>query len=356
MMHSSQLQKLPPKTLKRWKPKTPFLKISGLQLFPMLICIVSLYAGVVYLLGQLGFALYSGSCEKEVVPKGADKFMIDARFEANFTFGIVRTIDLAWDMVIGQGGRYLHGYILARYVANDVLVWTMERAAVPYHYYVSLSFTTVSWETIWSISKLISRRRDCRTVLSAIALLYTVIYLLVFPTLWSAATGYVTPSEHAYRMPDSAQVTLDSEGLTLCYVVIDQRMNWTNPHVELGPSFIDIDKWARDQKTSDDDAKTYQDYPEQPNGTNGKPEVRLEIPPAPLSKPQTIGVVGGGFELLFSPRMTKQNEGRLNLARSQQIIPWQYLNTPQGFQNIASCQFYQFHVYRYNALMIKARF
>jgi len=158
-------------------------------------------------------------------------------------FGTARGIDLIWDVIVGQGGRFLHAYLFARFVASDVLVWTMERSAVPYHYYAALSFSTVSWPTLWSIVRVCAKKRGLRTIFGAVALFWTVAYLIAFPTIWSAATGYVNPSRRVYGMPDGSFISLDSTDLALCYSIQDERMGWTKPHVEIGPTLVDIDSY-----------------------------------------------------------------------------------------------------------------
>ena len=51
-------------------------------------------------------------------------------------------------------------------------------------------------------------------------------------------------------MPDNSLVTMDSKELRLCYVVKDDRMGWNENHVEIGPSFLVIDKEIRNSSNN----------------------------------------------------------------------------------------------------------
>lgn len=169
-------------------------------------------------------------------------FIIDIRFGGSFTFAQAKMIDVAWDMLVGQGGRFLHGWVLYRYVAAATLTHMMEYATVPYRFYTNLTFSTVTWEALIALAKALRSLPGSRVKWSALWLIFAVIYTLAYPTIWSAATGYLKPTTTVYRVPDDSLVSLDSESLSVCWSVTnDSRFtNQTGGHIELGPR---LDLW-----------------------------------------------------------------------------------------------------------------
>ena len=127
---------------------------------PIVIC----YGVFEYLyLATVRLSLLDGFCDKASVSASAQRFIIDVRFGGSYTYTQAKLIDVAWDLLVGQGGRLLHAWLLCRYVVSDALVWTMERSAVPYHYYINLSFSTVSLWSLWSLLRALGRRAGWRT-------------------------------------------------------------------------------------------------------------------------------------------------------------------------------------------------
>lgn len=162
--------------------------------------------------------------------------MIDVLFGGGFSFAQAKLIDVLWDLIIGQGGRFLHGWLLYHYIVSDALVWTMEHSVVPYHYYTSLSFSTVSLSSLWSLGKMLARRRGWRTIMSALWIIFAITHVVAFATVWSAATGYLSPSTRQYLMPDQSLVPLDSEHLAMCWVLEDgSRLGLDDAYIEMGP-------------------------------------------------------------------------------------------------------------------------
>ena len=180
-------------------------------------------------------------CDKQAASWVEQPFLIDIRLGASFTFGQAKIIDLVWDLTFGQGGRFFHGWLLYHHVIADALVWTMERSAVPYHYYINLSFSTVSFTSLGSLLRIIFSRQGFRIAVSSIFMIFVILYALAFPTLWGAATGYVSPTVRSYRMPDHSFVSLDSELMSLCWSLKDERLGFEHEHIEMGPTFDKID-------------------------------------------------------------------------------------------------------------------
>lgn len=173
-------------------------------------------------------------CGGYSVPSVERVFYVNLQFAKNLSFSQAKLLDLAWDTLVGQGGRFLHGWILYHVLASAI-GHMMEYSAVPYEFQLSTLFSTVSLEALWSSMLLVSKKQPRRMTCSAVWLSLAILYALSFPSLWSAATGYLQPSAVAYKMPDSSYATKDSDALNLCWSVDGSRLNGTLPDVVLGP-------------------------------------------------------------------------------------------------------------------------
>ncbi|KAH6960010.1 hypothetical protein BKA56DRAFT_600191 [Ilyonectria sp. MPI-CAGE-AT-0026] len=206
-------------------------------------CVVSILA-IMY-----GVLVYGGSgrdlgfedlCESEMASDIEKAFIIDIRIARGLNFAQAKLIDLLWDIIIGQGGRALHAWILYRYVVPDTLSRIMEVSAVPYRYYTNLTFSTVSLFSLWELCKMIFRCPQWRTVLSTVWLLLAIFYALASGPFWGAVTGYIAPSTRMYYLDDGTLAALDSPELSMCWVLDGERLGWDSDHIELGPTLHEI--------------------------------------------------------------------------------------------------------------------
>ncbi|KAI8631746.1 hypothetical protein F5Y19DRAFT_493605 [Xylariaceae sp. FL1651] len=166
-------------------------------------------------------------------------FALDLAF-GNFTFTQAKIIDVVWDTVIGQGGRFLHGWILYRCIIYPLLVLALETSTVTYAYYTTLAFSNASVETLWQLIKTFPFIRSLSVFLCTILLIYTLGYTLFFSVIWSTATGYLSLSHKLYAMPDGEIVPLNTEDLSLCWVLEPGRLELPDAHIEIGPNFSAI--------------------------------------------------------------------------------------------------------------------
>lgn len=173
-------------------------------------------------------------CGSYSVPSVERSFYINLQIVKNLSFTRAKLLDLGWDTIIGQGGKFLHGWVLYR-VAASQLAWMMEYTSVPYQFQLDLLFSTVSLSALWSTIRFLGVKRPARTAFSAVWFLLSISYILSFSSIWSAATGYLNPSMPAYRMPDQTYVTINSTSLRLCLTVDTERLNDTVPAIIKGP-------------------------------------------------------------------------------------------------------------------------
>ncbi|KAK7912244.1 hypothetical protein PG985_014725 [Apiospora marii] len=183
--------------------------------------------------------VFDFSCNDGADDPIEQKFALDLTF-GSFTFSQAKTIDIVWDTVIGQGGRMLHGWILYRYVLHPFLVVLMEQFTVTPDFYISLSFSRSSIETLWTMLVYMFRRESITVFLCTWLVIYALGYTLLFSVIWAAATGYVSVSQNFYPMPDGEVVRLNSQNLSLCWVLDGARFGLKEPLVELGPDFANV--------------------------------------------------------------------------------------------------------------------
>lgn len=116
-----------------------------------------------------------------------------------FTFTQVKVIDVAWDVIVGRGGQLLLGWINYR-VFNEWLIYHMEMHFTSYKLYAAVAFETTTMGTLGVLAKEFlafgkrTRRRFFRW-LAMLSMLLSTLYVLSFPTLMGAMTGYITTYE-----------------------------------------------------------------------------------------------------------------------------------------------------------------
>ena len=148
-------------------------------------------------------------------------FGINIRLGGTLTYEQAKGIDVAWDLVLGQGGRVLQAYLLYR-VALDALTYLMERSAVPFHLYanVSLSWPN-SWDGFWSIARVVFRKHRWQSALVIAWLLLSTTHVFGFVLLWESATGYINPSSQYYQLNNGALISHTSRNLVDCIYSAD---------------------------------------------------------------------------------------------------------------------------------------
>lgn len=147
-------------------------------------------------------------------------FTINFRTPSRLTFAEAKTIDVIWDLVVGQGGRFFLGWISYK-VFMDGLVRVMEKSAVSYELYASMAFEPMCVMSIWSSLKALFMIKGWRSKVFLAWFSISTLYVLAFSTLISAGSGYVTPSTAGFTMTDGSFVTASSDSLTRCFDLTD---------------------------------------------------------------------------------------------------------------------------------------
>ncbi|KAF2250987.1 hypothetical protein BU26DRAFT_562948 [Trematosphaeria pertusa] len=178
-----------------------FLVISSLPfaLAPIIVLATAAEeASVGYILGR---NCYPNGLWKEA--SGATWRIMDSSyfFTPNLSFGAmtftqVKVIDIAWDLCVGRGGQLLLAWVNYR-VLNEWLLYHMEMHLTSYKMYTAVAFETTTLSTLGVLGKEFlafgqkSWKRFFRW-LAVLCMLLATLYVLAFPTLMAAMTGYIT--------------------------------------------------------------------------------------------------------------------------------------------------------------------
>jgi hypothetical protein len=186
---------------------------------------------------------------RDCYPNGLWKEAADATWEImdstyfftpNLSFGAmtftqVKVIDIAWDLLIGRGGQMLLAWVNYR-VLNEWLVYHMEMHLTSYKMYVALAFETTTMSTLGVLAKEFiafgkpSWKRLFRW-LAMFCMCFSTLYVLSFPTLMGAMTGYITTYESYVEDVNRNLIEWGKVG-EVVYVIEDaKRLGYENPLV-----------------------------------------------------------------------------------------------------------------------------
>jgi hypothetical protein len=117
----------------------------------------------------------------------------------NMTFTQVKVIDIAWDLIIGRGGQMCLAWVNWT-VFSEWLVYHVERYKTSYKMFASVTLQTTSLTTLGVLAKeflCFGERNWGRFFrwLAMFCMLISTLYVLAFPTLMAAMTGYITTYE-----------------------------------------------------------------------------------------------------------------------------------------------------------------
>jgi hypothetical protein len=155
-------------------------------------------------------------------------------FTPNLSFGAmtftqVKVIDIAWDLIIGRGGQLLLAWANYR-VFNEWLVYHMEMHHTSYKLYAAVAFETTTMGTLGVLGKEFlafgagTWKRLFRW-LAILSMLLSTFYVISFPTLMAAMTGYI--ATYKPYVEDSDQNLLEwSQAKQVAYIINDaHRLN-----------------------------------------------------------------------------------------------------------------------------------
>ncbi|KAL1599913.1 hypothetical protein SLS60_007718 [Paraconiothyrium brasiliense] len=147
-------------------------------------------------------------------------FVLDWTF-GQFTFARVKTIDVAWDILVGRGVQMIFWAISYR-VFSDALLRLIERHPASFQTFKSISLEGPGLGSSWILLKQLFRNRSRRTWFLFFYLLLASLYVLSIPPLLGAMTGY--------------------DGTTIAWVSIGDADNII-PSSQLHPSYAIYGTW-----------------------------------------------------------------------------------------------------------------
>lgn len=155
----------------------------------------------------------------------------------SMTFTAAKVIDISWDLLIGRGGQMLLAWVNYR-VFNEWILYHMEMHLTSYKMYTAVAFQTTSLSTLGVLAKewLAFGENNWRRFfrwLTLLCMMLSTLYVLSFPTLMGALTGYITTYE-AYIEDTSSNLIKFSEFSPVKWIVWDAERvvgNYTKPLV-----------------------------------------------------------------------------------------------------------------------------
>ena len=261
LLDSSESNPLPRKTLQTQSLKPLLIRILGGGLIAsILIAALSFFVYTSYCstgknvqFNPGPLTSYDGSCESYTADDSQKVFIIDSTLASDLTYAGARGVDIAWDLVVCQGGRILHAWVFCVFIAPAVITRLLERSTVPYWALINLSFSASSLKALWSTLKLMLQRP--RQLPTIIWLFLAIGYCLLFPTVWGAVTGYYQPSAPMWQMPDGSFVNASSGLLRQCWVFDDPRLPELGRQVVVGNTFSSLENsWMSGMEVPTDPA------------------------------------------------------------------------------------------------------
>lgn len=190
----------------------------------------------------------------------------------HFNFAEAKAIDIGWDLVVGRGGQLLIT-LMVYPVVRESLLLCLERTEVPLDTFTSLSFSNISLQSAAMLARDLFRTRKRfmpaakrsdneprrsskgRACLAAIArcwkkvtswnwrflgLVVASTYVLLFPTVLSAMTGYQAISQAYVKTPGDLSLVATSELQHVGIIVHDgSRIGLSSPAGLSDPSLED---------------------------------------------------------------------------------------------------------------------
>ncbi|KAI0527841.1 hypothetical protein F5B22DRAFT_582550 [Xylaria bambusicola] len=167
-------------------------------------------------------------------------FQINIPF-GSYSFTAVKIIDTVWDVVIGRLGQSILAYFAYSTFA-DYATLSMETAPITYTTFIILFIE--SGPTFMSVYRLIRDfmlYRRLRSTILTIWAIFSMLFILTWPTLIAAMSGY-SPEVGAYvKDIDTENLVKYNEFRLLAYIIHDgERINLTTDYqLPAGPPFLD---------------------------------------------------------------------------------------------------------------------
>ena len=157
-------------------------------------------------------------------------FQITLSF-GRFTFSQAKTIDVAWDIVIGRGGQAILAYFTFR-IFSGCLTRLLERQGfvASYQTFQAVVFREISLTSTWKLCANIRKNMRARDITAMSWMAIATGYVVAFPTWLSAMTGYTSTVRPYIETHSGSQVAWENR--RALYQIHDgERINRTKDYI-----------------------------------------------------------------------------------------------------------------------------
>jgi hypothetical protein len=148
---------------------------------------------------------YSFGTPENATVTGIEKLFVLDRTFGQFTFSAAKTIDVAWDVLIGRGVQLLAwwvGYI----VFSDALLRAIERHPASFQLFQRIALEGPSLLSLWTLIKELWCAKSKQTKVLFFYMWMSTLYIITIPMFLSAMTGYDSTSIPWVSLDDSNNI------------------------------------------------------------------------------------------------------------------------------------------------------
>ncbi|KAK4188916.1 hypothetical protein QBC35DRAFT_180227 [Podospora australis] len=184
---------------------------------------------------MLFFGFFTFLASQNTAPCNDDAFVIDERdnwdisdfFQITLAFGELtftqaKALDIGFDLVVGRGGQALLAYFSWKAISALVMA-SMDTRPVTYNtYWTVFMEEQASFRATMRLMRDFSLRQGLPSRIGMLFIILTMGFVLVFPTLAGAMSGYISKAD-AYIRDKSGVVRPEGDFLPVVYVIHDGR-------------------------------------------------------------------------------------------------------------------------------------
>jgi hypothetical protein len=143
-------------------------------------------------------------------------FVLDATF-GKLPFSQVKTVDVAWDLLVGRGVQLLAWWASYK-VFSNALLRVIERHPSSYQTFAHICLEGPCMASMWALIKDLGRIKSKRTWFLYFYMILSIIYTLCIPLFLSAMTGYINNTV-AWVDIDSTENLIPAANFKYSYLV-----------------------------------------------------------------------------------------------------------------------------------------
>lgn len=130
-----------------------------------------------------------GSQPQNATVSGIESLFVLDKTYGSFTFSQVKTIDVAWDILVARGVQ-LGAWWVSYVVFSDALLRLIERHPASFRIFMRIALEGPNFLSVWTLTKEVWAAKSKRTRALFVYMFLATSYVLLVPLLLSAMTGY----------------------------------------------------------------------------------------------------------------------------------------------------------------------